>query len=172
MNISYKMVIRAAAACLFLGGSNAAMAVGCPLGFIANETVEVIDVNTGGNCLISNVLVLGSVTIRNGADVVIKDSRVFGHVKITNTKANVSLFDNEVVDGNVIIDKTPVAYLFNNTLLRSGPRRIMTVQGVTGEGLIFDNVVEEGTIRCKNNAGNVIARSNIAASVECVGQIN
>jgi len=48
------------------GASGAAMAApDCLFGFIANETVDDINID-GQNCYISDVLVLGNVTIRNG----------------------------------------------------------------------------------------------------------
>ena len=175
-----KLIVISAIVCLLVGASGVAMAEpsDCSLGYIANETVEGITVNTGGNCLISDVLVLGDISIRNGLDVVIRNTRVFGSVRIQDS-LNVGLYDSEVVNGDVKVIRPITAYIVGNTLLRSGPQRRLVVRGVgvnaedgVGEALIFDNREEAGTIQCRANNGQAFARSNIALSVTCPGQIN
>jgi hypothetical protein len=154
----------------------------CQFGFIANETVDDINVD-GQNCYINDTLVLGDVTVRNGGEVVIRKSRVFGTVRIVDS-SDIGFFDNVVVNGNVLVIRPITAYIANNALLRSGQgsERRMVIRGVgannetegeegegEGEALIFENTVEEGTIRCRNNNGQAFARGNIAESVTCPG---
>ncbi len=123
-----KLILSAATACFLMGSSNAAMAIDCPLGFIANETVGEINVDTGRNCYISDVPVLGGVTIQNSGEVIIRNTRVFGSVRIEDSD-DIGLFDNEVVDGDVEIIRPITAYITDNTLVRSGQRRSMVMRG-------------------------------------------
>ena len=176
-----KLIGIVAIICLLVGASGVAMveAANCEFGFIANATVQDIHADlAGNNCLISGALVIGPVIIRNGTDVVIRNSRVFGNVRILDTE-NVVIVDSEVVDGDVKVIRPTTAYIVDNSLLRSGiEQHSLVVRGVgrntedrEGEALIFDNKVEDGYIRCRNNNEQAFARSNIAVSVECPGQI-
>lgn len=162
-----RILVKAAAVCLLLGASSAAMAVNCPVGIIVGKTVDEITVD-GTNCFISDVVVLGGITVSNGGELVVRETRVFGDVRIENT-SDIGFFDNEIVDGNVIVDGARVVYVAGNILIRSGrPRRLVVRNNLSdGEGVIWNNIVEEGRIRCRNNNGVVGALNNIASSVQC-----
>jgi len=115
--------------------------------------------------------------------VIIRKSRVFGSVQIVDS-SDVGLFGNEVVDGDVLVRRPRIAYIANNRLIRSGQQRRMVISGVgvnnideetgerEGEAFIFDNIVEEVFIRCRNNEGLSFARCNTPLSIICPGQIN
>ena len=134
------------------------------------------------NCYISDVLVLGDIIIRNGLDVVIRNTRVFGSIQIVDS-SNVGLFGNEVVNGDVLVIRPITAFIAENRLIKAGPMG-MVIQEVgvnnidpdtgerLGEALIFDNTVQRGVIQCIDVGGLAFARSNIAlAIIGCPGQL-
>ncbi|NCF20981.1 MAG: hypothetical protein GWP63_22385 [Haliea sp.] len=174
---STKLLTLATSICLLLGWPNLLIAQtdDCSDGFIVDRIVDEILIETDDYCFISNVTVLGNLTVRNAINVVVRKSEVSGSILISDSDW-VMVFNNIVVDGNISVLRPIVSYIVENTVVRTGDERYIAMKGTRsdGEGLVLRNLVGEGTINCATDSGEVddrvYAQANIATNIRCLGQ--
>ena len=96
---SLKLLASVATACLLVGASSAAMAVGCLTGSIEDVTVDEIIID-GRSCFIHDVIVQGNIDVRNTEEITIVDSEVGGSVLLRSNRFASMLGTN--VTGNIL----------------------------------------------------------------------
>ena len=172
-----KLLVIAAIVCLLVGASGAAMAGGeirdsfCPNGAVLNEIIGNLTVEEGG-CLVSDSIIAGNVKVSNGPDdvFVMRGVTIGGSLEVRGgsvviTGAVLSSANFKVVGA--------VDTVVSDTLIESGNMIFRRNERL----FIYRNVVNNGSIRCKNNIDlngqrQELATQNIVPSgvVTCFGQ--
>ena len=136
---SHTLASSTVAACLLLGVSGAAMAVGCPEGRIIGEVVDEIVVD-GQACLVFDTTVSGKVQVTNSPGFEITSSDVGGPITIQGTgpetSDNASVLRNNVLKGNIEVTNF-------------------------GSALVVVNTLDNGNIKVTNNVGAVVQRNTV-----------
>ncbi len=96
---SLRLLACASTACLFLGTSGAAMAVGCPTGTLVGVTVDEIVID-GQSCYIEGVIVNGDVTVTNSEAITVVASVINGNLRVGSGEfANIGANQVGLADG-------------------------------------------------------------------------
>jgi len=173
-----KLLVIAAISCLLVGATGAAMAgpelptdSDCPLGIILNAAVNNLTV-VNGDCLVRDSIIAGNVIVSNGPDdvFVMREVVIGGSLEVRGgsvviTGAILSSANFKVVGA--------VDTVVSDTLIESGNMIFRRNERL----FIYRNVVNNGSIRCKNNIDlngqrQELATQNIVPSgvVTCFGQ--
>ena len=139
---SQKLLIGAATACLLVGTSGAAMAVGCPTGRIMFKTVPEIVID-GEACFIYAVTVEGNVTVTNSPVLNMSFTDVGGSVKVQEGE-NVTVLVVDILKGDLV------------------------VSGYEGAAVV-GNELDEGNLNVENNVGAAVSRNKVNGNITCTG---
>ena len=158
MKMKYtKIIVNAVAACLLAGASVAAMAVGCPEGFIENVEVDEIIID-GQSCFINDVIVNGNVLVTNSEDLIMTDNVVKGRVRILEGRT-------------AIVSRNDIA---KRLVVSRNERAIVILNIVIGSALVNTNDkadVKKNAVglflRCKRNRRLDSFQNEVAGQEDC-----
>lgn len=137
-----KLFVSVVTACLMLGASNAAMALGCLTGVIQDTIVDEIVID-GGSCLIIGVSVRGNIDVSNGDAVVMVENDVDGRIRVVNT-GFVGVVGNRVANGNINVRES-------------------------GQVQVLDNDTKIGSILVNQNSEADVNRNDANFNIRCRG---
>ena len=149
MNLQKLCLIVVTGGCLLLGASGAAMAVGCPLGFIIGERVAEIEIN-GQSCTIIDTEVAGDVTVTNSPDIEMYKVDVVGSVTVTEG------------DFATLVEVDS----FRGSMVVSGYDKATVVECLVRGG---DSAANDGNMTVNNNATAVVHNNIVVGDLTCAG---
>ena len=117
----------------------------CEFGLISNQRVNNLTVN-GTDCIVSNSVIAGSVTVTNSAYFAMNDNIVHGSVSVSGETTEYLMLWKNRFFGELAVSGLHIVWAYKNTV-----RGDMLFENMSDEAQIVDNVTQGNLICISNN---------------------
>ena len=117
----------------------------CQLGLISNQRVNNLTIN-GTDCIVSNSIITGNVTVTNSAYFAMNDNIVHGSVSVSGGGNEYLMLWKNRFFGELEVSGLNIVWAYKNTI-----RGDMLFENMSDEAQIVDNVTQGNLICIDNN---------------------